>query len=187
MWTLVMGTILMLLPGAWALRRARDELVRNGRISTPTFLAAFIAHIGHGVCTLVAAFQQTWPMPIHSSVSLGIGLVSLLLGAALIISARLSFWSFQLTWGLTIDRLVTSGVYSICRNPQILGAFLTYVGVAFLGRSIAALILAHFFLLASLIWLPIEEHILESRFGEKYRKYAQRVPRFLVIRRIGRG
>ena len=187
MWTLVIGTTMLLLPGAWALRRARDELVRNGRISAPTFLAAFIAHIGHGAFTVVAAIQQSWPMPIHVSVSLSLGFVALLVGVALIVCARLSFWSFRLTWGLTTDRLVTSGVYGISRNPQILGAFLTYVGIAILGRSIAALILAAVFLLASLVWIPIEERILEARFGEPYRRYRQCVPRFLGVRRIGRA
>ena len=186
MWTLVIGTMVFVLPGAWAVPRARAELIRNGRISTPTFLAAFVAHVGHGAVTVVAAIQQAWPMPVPTSVSFSLGFAAFLVGVALIVSARLSFRSFRLTWGLTTDRLVTSGMYGISRNPQILGAFLTLGGVAILGRSIAAFILAVVFLLASLVWIPIEERILEARFGEAYRQYRQCIPRFLGLRRIGR-
>ena len=187
MWTLVIGTIVFVLPGAWAAPRARAELVRNGCISTPTFLAVFVAHIGHAAVTVIAAIQNAWPMPVPTSVSFNVGFATLLVGLALVISAKLSFRSIRLTWGLTTESLVTSGVYGISRNPQILGAFLTYVGIALLGRSIAATLLATVFLLASLIWIPIEERILEARFGEPYRQYRQRVARFIGVRGSGRA
>ena len=186
MWTLVIGTIIFVLPGTWALPRARAELIRNGRISTLTLLAVFVAHIGHAGVTIVAAIQQAWPMPVPASVSFNLGFATLLVGVTFVVSARLSFRSIRLTWGLTTERLVTSGTYGISRNPQILGAFLIYVGIAILGRSIAAFLLAAVFLLASLVWIPIEERILEARFGEPYRQYRQRVPRFVGVRRSGR-
>ena len=88
MWTLVIGTMVFVLPGAWAVPRARAELIRNGRISTPTFLAAFVAHVGHGAVTIVAAIQQAWPMPVPTSVSFSLGFSAFLVGVALIVSAQ---------------------------------------------------------------------------------------------------
>ena len=120
-------------------------------------------------------------MPIHGSIAfLGGGLLALI-GLGVYLAARLQFKSFRLTLGLETSRLVTSGIYRMSRNPQTLGALLMLCGISVLGRSGVALSLAVAAWLGALVWLRIEEGILEQRFGETYKDYCSRVPRFFHV------
>ncbi len=72
--------------------------------------------------------------------------------------------------------LVTTGPYRLIRNPLYLGGFLIYLGIIIVIPSL-------FLAILGLIGLPIihigvirEEKGLETRFGEDYRRYKQRVP-----------
>ncbi len=178
---LLMGLVVFLVPGTWALIRARRELDQDGGVSGLTFVAVFIAYVGHAAATCLAAWKGTWPMPIHRSIaSLGGGLL-VLVGAGIYLAARLQFKSFRLTWGLEMSRLVTNGIYRVSRNPQTLGVLLMLSGVGLLGRSGVGLLLVGVAWMASMIWLRIEEGILERRFGELYVEYRSRVPRFLHV------
>ena len=47
------------------------------------------------------------------------------------------------------------------------------------GRS--ALLLTGVLVLATAVWLPIEERVLEQQFGEQYRRYRQETARFLGL------
>ncbi len=75
--------------------------------------------------------------------------------------------------------LVTTGPYRLIRNPLYLGGFLIYLGIIIVIPSL-------FLAILGLIGLPIihigvirEEKGLETRFGEDYRRYKQRVPRWI--------
>ena len=75
--------------------------------------------------------------------------------------------------------LVTTGPYLFSRNPLYLGLTMLYVGIALLGN-----------LFWSILLLPIvvrivnqgviarEERYLENKFGEQYKEYKGRVPRW---------
>ncbi len=92
-------------------------------------------------------------------------------GASLYMAARIEFRSFRRTWGLDNDRLVTTGIYRFSRNPQTLGAVLFLAGASLAGRSMVAALLVTLLWVASLIWLPVEEKVLEHLFGDEYRRY----------------
>jgi len=76
--------------------------------------------------------------------------------------------------------LVTSGPYAYIRNPL-------YIANGIIGCGIVLLSGIYWFLpgfaaLFALIYIPIvqaEEAYLTGRFGEEYRNYCRRVPRFL--------
>ena len=63
----------------------------------------------------------------------------------------------------------------------LVGSVIFLSGVGLLGRSAVALLLAALACTAALVWIPIEERILERRFGRQYELYRERVPRFLGI------
>ena len=175
------GTLLLFLPGAWALHRARAEIAATDRISRTTFLAAYAAFTGHCIVVFAAAAFRAWPMPLLLSAGLAIGIPIFLAGALINIAGRRQFHSFRLMWGLDNNRLVTGGIYAWTRNPQTVGWLLMYIGMGLLGRSWAALALAAVFLLALIVWIPVEEHVLQTRFGEQYARYRQSVPRFFRV------
>lgn len=76
--------------------------------------------------------------------------------------------------------LVTTGVYSVTRNPMYLGMLFLYLGGSCWGNSLWPL-----FVLPAVLWvmeagvIRREERYLEGRFGEEYRAYKGRVRRWL--------
>jgi protein-S-isoprenylcysteine O-methyltransferase Ste14 len=78
------------------------------------------------------------------------------------------------------ERLVVSGPYLHLRNPIIVGVAATLLGEAMLFRSWVLLLWAAGFLAANLLFIPwVEEPGLERRFGDSYRRYRDRVPRWI--------
>ena len=76
--------------------------------------------------------------------------------------------------------LVTNGPYAVTRNPIYIGFVLVYFGLAIVLTSAWMLLL----LIPTLIVLQRgvverEEVYLEEKFGAAYRKYQERVPRWL--------
>lgn len=76
--------------------------------------------------------------------------------------------------------LLTPGPYALSRNPMFLFELLFWIGWVLFYGSIAVLMgLLLFFAFLSFVIVPYEERDLEARFGETYRQYKQRVPRWL--------
>ena len=75
--------------------------------------------------------------------------------------------------------LVVTGLYRFTRNPMYNGVLAVLLGEAWLFRS-AALVqyAAVMFVLFNLVVLVYEEPALESQFGESYRAYRGKVPRW---------
>ena len=183
MWILALGLAFLLVPGALAFRRAGPEFKSEGRISSTTFVLAFLAYAGHGAVTVTSAWLSKWPIPLAGNgLRIG-GAVLLALGGVIYLTARLSFRSFRLAWGLNTGRLVTSGIYRLSRNPQCVGWLLVLAGSALAGQSWVALLLALAYWLSTLVWIPREERVLKHRFGEEYRHYCAETPRYIGLPR----
>lgn len=78
-------------------------------------------------------------------------------------------------------KLITTGLYSVVRNPMALGLFLILEGLGFLSGSIFLIVIfapLPVFLYALFI-KAVEEKELELRFGDDYREYKRRVPMFI--------
>jgi protein-S-isoprenylcysteine O-methyltransferase Ste14 len=75
--------------------------------------------------------------------------------------------------------IITTGPYSICRNPLYVGTFLLSIGVGLcFGNLLLLLLVPAIVIPAHIITARMEEANLESKFGERYRMYRQKVPRF---------
>lgn len=93
------------------------------------------------------------------------------------------------TWGLVTlgarrtsglpEALVVEGPYRITRNPQDVGDFLLFVGVALLANS-GVVAVTHLLTALVLLLAPLaEEPWLEEQYGEAYAAYRRTVPRYL--------
>ena len=75
--------------------------------------------------------------------------------------------------------LIDKGPYSICRHPLYIGSFLLAVGAGLCFENLLILLLVPAIIIpVHIITARIEEVRLESKFGEQYRTYKQKVPRF---------
>jgi protein-S-isoprenylcysteine O-methyltransferase Ste14 len=104
--------------------------------------------------------------------------VSLLAGLPLVIAG-----GALRTWSSGIIRknreLAVSGPYAFTRNPLYVGNFL--IGLGFVIMVNRPVLVAVFGILFALIYSALireEEAVLAERFGDAYRDYLKRVPRF---------
>jgi protein-S-isoprenylcysteine O-methyltransferase Ste14 len=77
-------------------------------------------------------------------------------------------------------RLLDSGVFGICRHPLYLGVVVSLLGLSVTTLSLASMaVLTVFFLLYDR-FASFEETKLLQAFGEEYREYQRRVPKWFL-------
>jgi protein-S-isoprenylcysteine O-methyltransferase Ste14 len=78
------------------------------------------------------------------------------------------------------ESLATGGPYAYTRNPLYLGSFLLGLGFTIAsGRWFLVIVFAAMLLGIYLPVMRVESQALAELFGERYRRYADRVPSFL--------
>mgnify|MGYP001072368998 CR=1 FL=1 len=79
-----------------------------------------------------------------------------------------------------LDSLATAGPFALCRNPMYIGTFLISTGYFIMANRLDVLIVG-----TILFWLfhagavLYEEKLLREKFGTEYKRYCERVPRFI--------
>ncbi len=165
------GTALYLALALWASARARRELLGQHAISRATFGAAVFAYASLWSAVLLAALWKAWSLPIPTPASRVIGGAIAILGITLHLAGRSKFQSVGTAWGLSMPSLITTGIYRYIRHPQNLGLGLLMSSAAILGRSGVALALVLIYAATCVLWLRVEELVLEKRFGSDYYEY----------------
>ena len=80
-----------------------------------------------------------------------------------------------------IDKPVTRGLYRISRHPIYLSGFLLYVGIGIACASWVVLLCAVLWIVFWHIVVPAEERFLLEKYGDAYREYMNRTPRWIGI------
>jgi protein-S-isoprenylcysteine O-methyltransferase Ste14 len=97
-----------------------------------------------------------------------------------VLGGAFRFWATLFIGGRKNRILVVEGPYSLCRNPLYVGSFLLAASLSVFLRSVT--LGAAIALVATLyarMTIPAEQQHLEKIFGEAYREYLRRVPRFI--------
>ena len=80
----------------------------------------------------------------------------------------------------TTSRLVTTGLYRLSRNPMYVGQLLIVVAWAVYLQNVLSMFLVPVFILwIELFQIVPEERVLETKFGETFRRYARDVRRWI--------
>jgi protein-S-isoprenylcysteine O-methyltransferase Ste14 len=78
------------------------------------------------------------------------------------------------------SELVVQGPFHVTRNPMYLSLTTVLLGVAvLLGSLTPFFVIPIFVLIINRRFIPVEESMLERRFGESYRNYQGRVRRWI--------
>jgi protein-S-isoprenylcysteine O-methyltransferase Ste14 len=118
-------------------------------------------------------------IPLRSGILLWVGVSLFLLGIALNISAMHSFSDQP-------EKVNTRGIYRYSRNPMYVGGFMLLLGLCLMGYTFSlpyALFVLFFILwmLTILYSVKKEEAFLAEKYGEEYRLFKQRIPRYLGL------
>ena len=134
----------------------------------------FISYISMPLWLLVTAYSIFLPLKIGTTF-FTVGIAIFLLGIIINTCATINFWKTP------INEPVTRGVYRFSRHPIYLGLLLIYLSVGIASASWVFLLLTAFS--AILIGLSVadEEHYCLEKYGETYRKYMNRTPRWIGI------
>lgn len=126
----------------------------------------------------ISARPGIWNMP--GLILVLVGTIGLIWGVA----AHSAQSSHGIEWELDKSYLLSRGLYSFSRNPMYLSELVLLLGWVLFYGSIAVLIaLAVWYALFNFYNIPLEERTLEAHFGEAYRQYKQKVPRWFGKRR----
>ena len=133
----------------------------------------------------VSARNLTWVPPLPLAI---ISIVLMSLGLAL------SIWSIvymkKVGEGNPFDaynhelaprtkHLMTDGPYRFSRNPMLLGVYIYYIGVIIWLLKCWPLVVFAFIVVLLTLQVRSEEKRLEADFGEEYRVYREKGPRYL--------
>jgi len=149
----------------------RREYLRQDHLSPLAIVGVWVLYVSHLVVTAAAAATSRWPLPLHHTIAV-IGSIALIgVGGFLLLAGIISFRSFRRMSGMDTNTLVTTGAYRWSRNPQNVGWALVLVGIALIGRSALALLMAGVFWATFRAYVAAEEAFLQRIFGAEYRDY----------------
>jgi protein-S-isoprenylcysteine O-methyltransferase Ste14 len=137
------------------------------------FLAALVLQL---------AAPIPYPGGFITAVRIPVGAVLLVAGVSLVVLARREFARYGQPTdpGLPTGRIISTGVFSISRNPLYLGGVFTLAGISLAFNLPWVLILLIPSIVAcQTILIAPEESYLAARFGEQYRMYTATVHRWI--------
>ena len=111
-----------------------------------------------------------------------VGLPITLVGLIMLLAVWVKFAT-----AIVNDELITTGLYSYSRHPMYLSWFLMNIGISiacaswlFLLLSIASMLFAH------VRFAGFEERLCLERYGDAYREYMDRTPKWLRLPKSGK-
>lgn len=81
---------------------------------------------------------------------------------------------------------VTNGLYRYSRHPMYVTSFVFFLGVSIATASWVFLVFTILLIAASFYFAPIEERSCLEKYGDAYREYMNKTPRYIGIPKSGR-
>jgi protein-S-isoprenylcysteine O-methyltransferase Ste14 len=178
---LLIGIFLLVTLAAVTLWSVRRDYQEGEELSALSVALVWSLYLFHFAIELVAALNRHLPIEFAGRIFIVAGILMIAVGTAIYAIGILHLRSIRRMSGVDTSELITGGIYSWSRNPQNVGWILFLFGVAFVARSGLALLLAVFFTLVFVAYVPMEERHLESIYGERYREYKKNSHRYIGL------
>ncbi len=163
---LIQGTLLLVFP--------KDVVARLFDRSDWSVKQRAYLLIGKVFSLLTLLLIILTPLKINSDIFM----LGMILYVAGVVGLVVAMYNFKDT---PLDQPVTKGLYKISRHPQIVALFIYLLGVCLaIGSWVAifALVMSKIFQHFSIL---AEEEVCLNRYGESYRAYLDRVPRYFLF------
>ena len=143
-----------------------------------TRLERMYSQLSYVIMVVLSVYSVFLPLAV-GTVWLYAGLAVYIMGFAFAVLAVLAFIATP------VDKPNTTGVYRISRHPGYLGMFSIYIGIGVASASWVYLLLALILLAPLRSFMISEERWCCERFGDAYREYLNRTPRWIGISKSG--
>jgi protein-S-isoprenylcysteine O-methyltransferase Ste14 len=133
-----------------------------------------INNLGTAVWVILVIYSIFLPLPL--------GTPLLYAGIALFVTGLIIVEIAEIPWVTTsFDEPITRGIYRHSRHPIYIGVFVQYIGIGIASASglFLLLILVQIVLSASIV--AAEERFCCEKYGDTYREYMNKTPRWLGI------
>lgn len=137
------------------------------------------------ICSIILAYVLDRSMPIIKIVPYPASLIGWLMvvvgvGLAIYILSTLRSQRTTTDAAGIPSQFITSGLYSLSRNPFYLSEVCITIGTAVILGSLAAFVApAISFIVLQVVIIPVEERILQKNFGQEYEQYKRSVRRWI--------
>jgi protein-S-isoprenylcysteine O-methyltransferase Ste14 len=175
-WILQVFFLLLLYAAEIFLSKEEKQRVNRGREDYPLSKAKKWLSLSTHIVIMPLAFIYSIFLPLK--------LGTAWLYAGLPVFALAVVMSLMVTFNFAATPLgepVTRGVFRFLRHPAYLSGFLLYAGIGIACASWVLLLLAVLWIVLLQIAVPAEEHFLLEKYGNAYRDYMARTPRWIGI------
>ena len=150
-----------------------------------TYMATLAVMAGVGVALyafrgtiLATEYGASGPLIALSAVAMGLS-VAIEVACRRKLDAATLVGVPELAAGGRTGRLLQDGVYARVRHPRYVSGAFGVIALALFTNYLAVYIIAAVYFPVIHLVTVLEEKELADRFGEQYRRYARRVPRFI--------
>ncbi|MFZ5910262.1 MAG: methyltransferase family protein [Chloroflexota bacterium] len=142
------------------------------------FLYTLPIHIHLFPAPFTARLLDSMPLKIAGAILIVIGQVIFLL----------ALWAFKDSWRVGVDKqtpggLVTSGMFSVSRNPIFLFMDLYFIGTFLINETLVFLIFAVIIIAGVHYQILQEERFLSQNYGKAYQEYCAKTNRYFGWRK----
>ncbi|MFC1962206.1 methyltransferase family protein [Chloroflexota bacterium] len=138
-----------------------------------------VSYISMPLWLLVTAYSIFLPLK-TGTIFFYVGITIFLLGLIINTGATINFGKTP------INKPVTRGVYRLSRHPIYLGLLLIYLSVGIASVSWLFLVLTAFSAILINLSVADEERYCLNKYGDAYREYMNRTPRWIGILKSGK-
>jgi len=175
----LMAVIFLIASALLIFRRVRTDYLAYGKL-TPfsSFLEVLIFFL-HGSASYL--FLDSNLSHVNKGSMLFLLSLVLILGGVLFVALAMSRLGLDESVGKQATGLQQSGLYRYSRNPQIVAYFFVVVGYALLWPSWSGIVWVAIYTFIAQVMVRTEEEHLGRVYGEDYRQYCQRIPRYIGV------
>jgi protein-S-isoprenylcysteine O-methyltransferase Ste14 len=165
-----------LVPLDWPIFRYDIKAMLTKGSASPSYnkTEKIINNIGIIIWPILFVYSIFLPLPL--------GTPLLYVGITLFVVGLIIFEVAGIPWAKTaIDKPITTGLYRYSRHPIYLAVFVQYIGIGIVSASGLFLLLIILSIILSILIAPAEERFCLTKYGNTYRKYMNKTPRWIGI------
>jgi protein-S-isoprenylcysteine O-methyltransferase Ste14 len=104
------------------------------------------------------------------------------IGLPITLIGLIAYTTVLVNWVITpLDNQVSKGLYRYSRHPMYVTMFVYFLGLGIITASWLLLLLFIIFVVGCVVYADVEEQSCVKKYGDSYREYMKRTPRWLGI------